>query len=144
MRRPAVAAALALVVAACGCGDADAPAGGPTATTASDTIDLRVVYDDGSGRKSTGRLICRDGERRAEGALEAGASPAKLCAQARGLEELLTTPPDKGRVCTQIYGGPETARITGTIGGEQVDRRFARTNGCEMADFKRAAGLLPP
>ena len=47
-------------------------------------------------------------------------------------------------MCTQIYGGPETARVTGTINGKKVDRRFTRTNGCEIADFTDAAGLLQP
>ena len=69
---------------------------------------------------------------------------AELCAQARGLAALLTTQPAKDRACTQIYGGPETAHVTGTIDGRKVDRRFARTNGCEIADFTRAAGLLRP
>jgi len=57
---------------------------------------------------------------------------------------LLTTQPDQDRVCTQIYGGPETARVSGTIDGEKVDRRFERTNGCAIADFNRAGELLQP
>jgi len=69
---------------------------------------------------------------------------SELCAQARSLGELLTTQPAKDRMCTQIYGGPQTARVTGTIDGERVDRRFTRTNGCEVADFERAAALLQP
>ena len=52
--------------------------------------------------------------------------------------------PTQQRVCTQIYGGPETARVTGTIDGEKVDRRFTRTNGCEIDDFNRAGELLQP
>ena len=51
---------------------------------------------------------------------------------------------DEGRACAQIYGGPETAVVTGTIDGDAVKRRFTRTNGCELADYKRAAGLLQP
>ena len=47
-------------------------------------------------------------------------------------------------MCTQIYGGPEQARVTGTIDGKKVDRRFTRTNGCEIADFDAAKGLLQP
>ncbi len=145
MRRATVAAAaLAIAAALAGCGDADEPAAQQTATTASGAIELTIVYDDGSGRKTTGALTCRGAVQRAEGALDGAASPAKLCAQARGNKELLTTTPDKGRQCTQIYGGPETAHVTGTIDGDKVDRRFTRTNGCELADYKRAAGLLPP
>ena len=136
MRR--AAAVLVLLAALGGCGEADEPA------TSSGAIELTVVHDDGSGRKTTGTLTCRGADQRAEGALDGRASPSELCKQARGNAELLTTAPDKARVCTQIYGGPETARVTGTIDDEKVDRRFRRTNGCEIADYTRAARLLGP
>jgi len=139
-RRTALAVlAAALALGACGEGD-DGPGAQPT--TAAGAVELTVLYDDGSGRKTTGTLSCRGADRRAEGALDGRADPAELCAQARGIADLLTSQPDKGRTCTQIYGGPETATVTGTIDGDEVDRRFSRTNGCELADYKRAAGLL--
>jgi hypothetical protein len=143
MRR-AAAPALAVALALGGCGDGDDPAAQPTVSTPSGAIELTVVLDDGAGAKTTGALTCRHGDQRAEGALKGRAPAARLCSQARGIAELLTRPPRKGRACTQIYGGPETARVTGTIDAEKVDRRFARTNGCEIADFTRAAGLLQP
>jgi outer membrane lipoprotein SlyB len=149
MRRAAAAAvvlAVAVVVALAvgGCGDADEPAARSTSTTPSGAIELTIAYDDGAGARTSGALTCRGADRRAEGTLDGRAPAAELCAQARGLAEQLTTTPAKGRTCTQIYGGPETAHVTGTIDGEQVDRRFRRTNGCEIADFTRAAGLLRP
>jgi hypothetical protein len=147
MRRgAAVTAALALLAGGAlgACGEADEPAAQRTATAPAEVIELTVLYDDGSGRKTTGTLTCRGAERRAAGALAGRASAAELCAQARGNAELLTTKPDRRRTCTQIYGGPQTAVVTGTIGGEKVDRRFTRTNGCELADFARAARLLQP
>ncbi len=134
-------ASLAAALALGACGEADEPAAQGTTTTAG-AIELTVLYDDGSGRKTTGSLSCRGADRRAEGALDGRASPAELCAQARGIADLLSTAPDKRRACTQIYGGPETATVTGTIDGDNVERRFKRTNGCELADYKRAAGLL--
>jgi hypothetical protein len=127
-----------------GCGDADEPAARQTATTPSGAIELTIVFDDGAGGKTSGALTCRGSEQHAEGALAGRAPAAELCAQARGIAELLTTKPDGRRTCTQIYGGPETAHVTGTIDGRKVDRRFTRTNGCEIADFTRAAGLLQP
>ena len=143
--RHAAVAALALVAMLGACGDGDDPEGGPpTVTKPGGAIELTVVYDDGAGTKTTGALTCRDGDQRAEGALKGRASPSELCSQARGLADLLTTQPERNRACTQIYGGPETAHVTGTIDGRKVDRRFARTNGCEIADFMRAAGLLRP
>jgi hypothetical protein len=145
--RGAAAAALALLASAAGtgaCGESDEPAAQRTATNAADAIELTVLYDDGSGRKTTGTLTCRGAERHAAGALDGSASAAELCAQARGNADLLTSKPDKTRACTQVYGGPQTAVVRGTIAGEKVNRRFTRTNGCELADFTRASRLLAP
>ncbi len=89
-------------------------------------------------------LTCRAGLERAGGFLDGKAPASELCAQARTLRRLLTTQPDEGRVCTQIYGGPQAARVRGAIDGERVDRRFTRTNGCEIADFAAASALLQP
>ena len=146
MRRASAVAGLVVCAALAigGCGEEDEPAAQRTAPTAGDVIELTIVNDDGSGRPTTGTLTCRGADQRAEGALDGRASPAELCAQARGNAELLTGKPDKARACAQVYGGPETARVTGTIGREKVDRRFSRTNGCEIADYTRAAGLLAP
>ena len=35
-------------------------------------------------------------------------------------------------VCTEIYGGPQRARIVGTVAGKRVWTTFTRTNGCEI------------
>jgi hypothetical protein len=35
--------------------------------------------------------------------------------------------------CTMIYGGPQTAAITGTYRGDDVDAEFSRRNGCEIS-----------
>ncbi|MDP2710110.1 MAG: hypothetical protein Q8O56_02735 [Solirubrobacteraceae bacterium] len=128
-----------------GCGDADdEPAAPPTETTESGVIELTIRYDDGAGDTTLGTLTCRADAQRAGGALRDAAPAAELCDRARGLADFLLAEPDRTRACTQIFGGPETARVTGTIDGREVDRRFSRTNGCEIADFTRAAGLLQP
>jgi len=134
------------VAALGGCGDDDAPPAAqqtaPRPTGGS--IELSIRHDDGAGNEETGSLTCTDRERRAGGFLTRRATVDELCAKARSIKALLTTQPDKQRACTQIYGGPETAHITGTIDGTKVDRRFSRTNGCEIADFNRAGELLQP
>ena len=128
-----------------GCGDDDEPAAPPTASTpAAGAIELSIRHDDGAGNRETAILTCNRREQRAGGFLTRRASVQELCAKARSIKALLTTPPDKQRACTQIYGGPETAHITGTIDGVEVDRRFSRTNGCEIDDFNRAGELLQP
>lgn len=151
MRRAAFAAGLALalglvVAAVGGCGDTeDEPFARPgTSVPRGDGIELSIRYDDGEGNEELALLSCRSGARRAGGFLKDKAPVGELCDQARSLSELLTTQPEKQRACTQIYGGPQTAHVTGTIDGVKVDRRFTRTNGCEIADFDRAAALLRP
>jgi hypothetical protein len=46
-------------------------------------------------------------------------------------------------VCTQVFGGPEEALVTGTFRGRRVNARFNRTNGCEIARWDRVAVLFP-
>lgn len=52
-------------------------------------------------------------------------------------------PPDI--VCTEIYGGPQKARIVGTVAGKRIWATFQRTNGCEIDRWNRVSPwLLPP
>ncbi|MFI5807159.1 SSI family serine proteinase inhibitor [Streptomyces sp. NPDC051561] len=46
-------------------------------------------------------------------------------------------------LCTQVYGGPQTARVTGTWAGRPVDTTYRRTNGCEMSRWDGMVPLLP-
>jgi hypothetical protein len=71
-------------------------------------------------------------------------SAEQHCRDALAMEKLLTTQPASDRVCTQLYGGPQTARITGTFGAQDVARSLKRTNGCEIEDWKQADALLAP
>jgi hypothetical protein len=103
-------------------------------------VQLTIRADDGRGKLEEATLEC-DGSTDASGF--SGRDPAKLCALARRLDSFLTRAPDPRRACTQIYGGPQTARIRGTIEGREVNRRLSRTNGCEIADWDRVALLLP-
>lgn len=45
--------------------------------------------------------------------------------------------------CTFIYGGPETATVTGTWQGQKIDTTFSRKNGCEIDRWTKAGDLLP-
>ena len=54
-----------------------------------------------------------------------------------------TFEPTPGNVaCTELYGGPQTATVKGTLRGERVDAKFTRLNGCEIARWQDAAALL--
>ena len=44
--------------------------------------------------------------------------------------------------CTQQYGGPQKATVTGMVDGVAVDSSFARTNGCEISAWDAAKDVL--
>jgi hypothetical protein len=134
--RPLVALLVAaLAVAGVGCGD-DSSSGD------SQTVNLKVRVADGNGKVAEGSLECDGGSAKGGGFLQDGAE--QHCSDALAMEKLLTTQPASDRVCTQLYGGPQTARITGTFGAQDVARSLKRTNGCEIEDWKQADALLAP
>jgi hypothetical protein len=107
-------------------------AGGSTMGAASQ---LRVELDDGRGTTTVWTLTCDPpgGDH---------PDPAAACAALeKGERYLKPVPADLA--CTQIYGGPETARITGTWRGIAVDATLSRTDGCQIARWNGLAGLLP-
>lgn len=57
----------------------------------------------------------------------------------------LFAPVNRGAFCTDIYGGPQVALVTGTVEGKRVWARFQRRDGCEIARWMRLSPwLLPP
>src|SRR5262245_16483543 len=67
---------------------------------------------------SQATLSC-DGTAHATGFLQNAAGPA--CAfVARGLVQRVVAHQRSRRVCSQIYGGPQHAHLTGTVGGQDV------------------------
>jgi hypothetical protein len=59
---------------------------------------------------------------------------------AAGADPFAPVPP--GTVAIMIYGGPETATVTGRWRGRPVDAAFRRNDGAEMARWDRVAPLL--
>ena len=64
------------------------------------------------------------------------------CRLLGGLEPEDMAPVPRRTACTQIYGGPATARVTGELRGERVSASFDLTDGCEIARWRRNAALL--
>jgi hypothetical protein len=52
-------------------------------------------------------------------------------------------PTRKDQVCTQIYGGPEEALVTGRFRGRLVRASFSRKDGCEIGRWAQVAFLFP-
>lgn len=47
-----------------------------------------------------------------------------------------------GVMCTMIFGGPQTATVTGTWRGNPVNASFSRKNGCEIHRWDTASPLV--
>ena len=91
-----------------------------------------VVHQNGPDAPSqTHTIACRDGT---------GAVCSRLAAHDAG--DFAPAPRDA--ICTQIYGGPATATIRGTLHGEELDVRLDRSNGCAIDRWDRFAWLLQP
>jgi hypothetical protein len=98
-----------------------------------------TVRDAGDGTDGTYQLSCHPG---------GGTHPdvARACAaldrSTTWGKDLFAPVPD-GSVCTMQYGGPATARVTGTWAGRPVDASYDRSDGCEIGRWDRLVPLLP-
>jgi hypothetical protein len=71
--------------------------------------------------------------------------PARACRKLSVGGAKLFTPVPRDAVCTEIYGGPQRARVTGTVDGKRVWATFTRTNGCQIGRWQGLSPwLLPP
>lgn len=129
-------AALALAaVSACGSDGSDAASPGDDASTGSGTsgtgtaLTIEVSPGDGA-RTSTYDLRCDPpgGDH---------PQPEQACdaIAAAGVDVFDPVPSDQS--CTQVFGGPQTATITGTYAGRTVDATFSRSDGCEIDRWER-------
>jgi hypothetical protein len=98
-----------------------------------------AVRHAGPGRDGTYELICHPAGGRHP-------DPRGACAAVDkntrwGSEPFAPVP--EGSVCTMLYGGPATARVTGTWAGRPVNATYDRGNGCETSRWDRMVPLLP-
>ncbi len=85
-------------------------------------------------------LVCRDGAPSAE---SSHPDAAAACAAVKDNQAILSPlPPRKGQVCTQQYGGPQEARVTGVVDGREVEANFSLRDGCEIAAWNAAKAIL--
>ena len=115
-------------------GDAGGPAGGGSSQAANDLV-VEVDAGDGSPLESWS-LICvgsADGTHP-----DAEAACAHLAGQVEPFAPL-----DTGLACTEIYGGPQSAHISGRWDGNPVDLELSRVDGCRISQWDSLAPLLP-
>ena len=67
--------------------------------------------------------------------------PEAACAHLQGLDDPFAPIPDDV-VCTEQYGGSQTAHITGRWGGEPVDLELSAVDGCHISQWDSLGPLL--
>jgi hypothetical protein len=127
MRRsaPALLAAAALF-AACGTDE-------PATSTGSGLANLTVTLDNDGPKGAPAKEIKLSCEKPTE---------SQACKTVATITRKDLAPTPAGMACTQIFGGPETATITGTLRGSAVSARFSRRDGCEIQRWQRVQPLL--
>jgi hypothetical protein len=112
------------------------PATPPASPAAPVAAELTITLDEtGGGSPRSFTLTCAP-----VGGSHPQAQAACDALAAAGADVFAPVPP--GRQCTQVYGGPQVATVTGTVAGRPVEATFTRTDGCEIARWDALADLL--
>lgn len=136
---------LPLLLVACGSpstGSGDGPGGDDSLATGGGTTradnDLVVEVDLGDGSPQQRWTLTCVG-------FVSGNHPEaeRACEHLTSLDEPFAPLP-ADVVCTQVYGGPQTARVTGLWGGDPVDLQLSRTDGCRISQWDSLVPLVPP
>jgi hypothetical protein len=128
-------AAVPVLLAGCGAGSGDVSVS-PGTPAATPGTQLSIVVDDGAGKTQTSTLTC-------DPAGGTQPNPAAACTTLAAEGKTALAPVPKGVMCTQIFGGAQTAKITGTWNGNPVNASLNRKNGCEISRWKALTGILP-
>ena len=109
--------------------------------------DLSVSFTDAAGDLAEYRLACLGDTATFTGDIPPGVDATTACLSVATDTARMLLDPDVmvDRMCTEIYGGPETATVSGLLDGVEVNYEINRTNGCGIDDWERVfAGLVPP
>ncbi|WP_030682417.1 SSI family serine proteinase inhibitor [Streptomyces rimosus] len=134
---PATAAPTGVADIAVGSPSTTAPI--PLLSRSSDHLTITVSDSGKTAKDGTYELYChpaRGTHSDARGACD------KLDSLTRWGKDLFAGVP-KDSKCTMQYGGPATARVTGTWAGRTVNAQFKRTDGCEIGRWDRFVPVLP-
>lgn len=140
-------AALTVAVAACGDSSSDddpnspdEPIGGPYPVA-----DLSIVVEHPDRGIIDYRLICLGDTATITGDTDLDEQAACVALASPDVISRLVEGPPADQICTEQYGGPDVATITGTIDEQPVDTTVDRTNGCGISDWDELlVDLLPP
>ena len=121
---------LLLLFVTAGCG------GGSSGSSAATNLRITVWPQGKTGASTTYTLNCRQ---------KTGSLPAAraACSKLQRVDASAFAPVPLGTACTEIYGGPQIARVSGRLSSKSIRADFKRTNGCEIARWSRLAFLFP-
>ncbi|WP_319951652.1 SSI family serine proteinase inhibitor [Paenarthrobacter sp. PAE-2] len=85
-------------------------------------------------------LVCQGGVPAAESNHPTAAAACEVLKNYPGLLNPAAVKTDQA--CTMQFGGPETATVTGAVDGTEVDAKFSRTDGCQIALWDAASSIL--
>jgi hypothetical protein len=105
--------------------------------TAEKTASLSIIYRaDAAAQAVTWSLECpaRTGTH---------PNPFGACDRLANLSGDPFTPVPKGTLCLDVYGGPQTASVTGSWGQTRVSASFRLNNSCEIARWQKLVPVLP-
>ena len=123
VRERLLAVAALVALAACGSSE-DAPGDGGSAGDTGTSLTIVVTPDEGVTAK-TYTLTC-------DPAGGDHPQPPQACDALDEAGAEIFDPVPSDAACTTLYGGPQTATVTGTYRGRVVDTTFDRINGCEI------------
>jgi hypothetical protein len=135
--RVAIFALVALAASGCMSRSSDRSGSGTVTapvSAANTKLEISVSIGGSEAPTKTWTLECPDG-----GTLP---HPERACAELAGIDDPFAPVP-KDKACTQVFGGPEVADVTGTFRGKPVNAHFEKGNGCEIARWNRVAFLFP-
>ncbi|MFJ4915904.1 SSI family serine proteinase inhibitor [Streptomyces sp. NPDC088726] len=112
------------------------------------------LLQSGGGPTHLTVVVSGSGDPAADGSYELECEPAggshpvaeQACerlAQLPGESTNPFSPVSRDAMCTQQFGGPATARITGSWRGRSIDAAFDRANGCEIGRWNSLRPVLP-
>ncbi|MDX6586576.1 MAG: hypothetical protein QOI31_1049 [Solirubrobacterales bacterium] len=115
-----------------GCGDSDDADSGDAVAEGDSSLTVTLDPDgpDGPEEETTDEVSCEEGSEEA------------VCQAIAEIDVDALGPVSPDTACTELFGGPDTASLEGTIEGEEVDVDLTRANGCEIERFDAAVPLL--
>ncbi|UVJ40093.1 subtilase-type protease inhibitor [Arthrobacter sp. CJ23] len=99
-----------------------------------------LIMDSPAATPLSYTLVCRDGAPAAESKHPTAAAG---CTALKSNPALLERKPKSvDQICTEQYGGPQTAQVTGAVDGVEVNVSYSLTNGCEISAWNAVRDIL--